>query len=171
MQYPYLGPCLLARGVARVPAAAVDVLLALEDFCNGGLHGAGFLKGEEVLPVAEYLGLPATLLIHEYSKSLPYNTLPSPINRWMKEISALCHELCTAQRNFLVNVPRDVNSLMQSKRLSDFVPVMSSYDLNGATRALHGLRLSSFSFGMRTITTNTLFHVIFTCGVATQVNG
>ena len=92
MQYPYLGPCLLARGVARVPAA-VDVLLALEDFCNGGLHGAGFLKGQEVLPVAEYLGLPATLLIHEYSKSLSYNTLPNPINHWMKEISALCHEL------------------------------------------------------------------------------
>ena len=80
MQYPYLGPCVLARGVARVPAsAAVDVLLALEDFCDGVLHGAGFLKGQEVLPVAEYLGLPATLLIHEYSKSLPYNTLPSRV--------------------------------------------------------------------------------------------
>ena len=68
MQYPYLGPCLLARGVARVPAA-VDVLLALEDFCNGGLHGAGFLKGQEVLPVAEYLGLPAMLPNLQVSRS------------------------------------------------------------------------------------------------------
>ena len=92
MPYPYLVPCLLARGVARVPAA-VDVLLALEDFCDGVLHGAGLLKVQEVLPVAEYLGLPATLFIVKN---------PSPIHSpiqstsWtfslMKEISALCHD-------------------------------------------------------------------------------
>lgn len=63
----YLGPRLLARVVRRVPA--VDVLLPLEDIGDRVLYGAGLLKGQKILAVTEYLGLPAMLANLQVSRS------------------------------------------------------------------------------------------------------